>query len=193
MQALVDAVVARYDIPQRWYALKAKILGVDRLADYDRMASVATADVDDRLVGGHRDRARRVLVVLAASWPTSCSASSTRSGSTRRRARQAPRRVLRVHRAVAPPVRAAQLDRPARDVPTLAHELGHGLHAYLAREQGVFQLTTPLTLAETASVFGETVTSKRLLGTLDDPDERLALLAGDARGLDRHRVPPGRR
>src|SRR6185436_11102069 len=43
VQALVDAVVARYDIPQRWYALKARILGVPRLADYDRMASVASA------------------------------------------------------------------------------------------------------------------------------------------------------
>ena len=59
----------------------------------------------------------------------------------------------------------------------LAHELGHGVHGYLAREQGVFQMSTPLTLAETASVFGETVTSKRLLATLSDPNERLALLA----------------
>ena len=50
-----------------------------------------------------------------------------------------------------------------RDVLTLAHELGHGLHAYLARGQGVFHQTTPLTLAETASVFGETVTFGRLL------------------------------
>ena len=50
-----------------------------------------------------------------------------------------------------------------RDVPTLAHELGHGLHAYLAREQGVFHQSTPLTLAETASVFGETVTNNALL------------------------------
>jgi oligoendopeptidase F len=65
-----------------------------------------------------------------------------------------------------------------RDVATLAHELGHGVHGYLAREQGVFQMETPLTLAETASVFGETVTSKRLLGMLDDPNERLTLLAG---------------
>ena len=61
----------------------------------------------------------------------------------------------------------------ARDVATLAHELGHGLHAYLAREQGVFHQSTPLTLAETASVFGETVTSNALLATLDDPAARL--------------------
>ena len=57
-----------------------------------------------------------------------------------------------------------------RDVLTLAHELGHGLHAYLARDQGVFHQGTPLTLAETASVFGETVTFGRLLDATDDPD-----------------------
>jgi oligoendopeptidase F len=66
-----------------------------------------------------------------------------------------------------------------RDVLTLAHELGHGVHAYLARPQGVFHQTTPLTLAETASVFGETVTFGRLLGAIDDPQERLALLASN--------------
>ena len=69
-----------------------------------------------------------------------------------------------------------------RDVMTLAHELGHGLHAYLAREQGVFHMGTPLTLAETASVFGETVTFGRLLADTTDPAERLALLAESIEG-----------
>ncbi len=69
-----------------------------------------------------------------------------------------------------------------RDVLTLAHELGHGLHAYLARAQGVFHQTTPLTLAETASVFGETVTFGRLLGETTDPAARLALLAESLEG-----------
>jgi oligoendopeptidase F len=66
-----------------------------------------------------------------------------------------------------------------RDVLTLAHELGHGLHAFLAREQGIFHQSTPLTLAETASVFGETVTFGRLLEEVTDPNERLALLASN--------------
>jgi oligoendopeptidase F len=65
----------------------------------------------------------------------------------------------------------------ARDVATLAHELGHGVHGYLAREQGIFHQSTPLTLAETASVFGEAVTNQRLLSMLDEPGERFALLA----------------
>ena len=65
-----------------------------------------------------------------------------------------------------------------RDVLTLAHELGHGVHAALARPQGVFHQGTPLTLAETASVFGETIVFGRLLEETTGADERLALLAG---------------
>jgi oligoendopeptidase F len=64
-----------------------------------------------------------------------------------------------------------------RDVLTMAHELGHGLHAALAQPQGVFHQSTPLTLAETASVFGETLVFERLLAAADDDDQRLALLA----------------
>jgi oligoendopeptidase F len=64
-----------------------------------------------------------------------------------------------------------------RDVLTMAHELGHGLHAALAQPQGIFHQGTPLTLAETASVFGETLVFERLLGGLSDPRERLGLLA----------------
>ena len=69
-----------------------------------------------------------------------------------------------------------------RDVLTLSHELGHGLHAYLARSQGIFHQSTPLTLAETASVFGETVTFGRMLAATDDPAVRLALLAESLEG-----------
>jgi oligoendopeptidase F len=64
-----------------------------------------------------------------------------------------------------------------RDVLTMAHELGHGLHAALARPQGVFHHSTPLTLAETASVFGETLVFGRLLDAAKDDHERLGLLA----------------
>ncbi|MGI9577967.1 MAG: M3 family metallopeptidase, partial [Microthrixaceae bacterium] len=60
---------------------------------------------------------------------------------------------------------------------TLAHELGHGVHAFLSRPQGVFHQDTPLTLAETASVFGETVTFGRLVADAGDPADRLPLLA----------------
>jgi oligoendopeptidase F len=64
-----------------------------------------------------------------------------------------------------------------RDVTTLAHELGHGIHQYLARERGVFHQSTPLTVAETASVFAEELVFGRLLGETEDPAARLGLLA----------------
>ena len=68
------------------------------------------------------------------------------------------------------------------DVLTLAHELGHGVHAALARPQGIFQFTTPLTLAETASIFGETIVLERLLERAPDAAARLSLLAGSLDG-----------
>jgi oligoendopeptidase F len=65
----------------------------------------------------------------------------------------------------------------ARDVQTLAHELGHGVHQYLSRTQGVFHSDTPLTTAETASVFGEMLVFQRLMAEESDPKKRLTLLA----------------
>ena len=69
-------------------------------------------------------------------------------------------------------------DGKIRDVQTLAHELGHGVHQYLSRQQGALQAGTPLTTAETASVFGEMLVFQNLLKELDDPKEKLALLIG---------------
>ncbi len=177
VQALVDSVVARYDIPQRWYTLKAKILGVDRIADYDRMASVATAEsqvpwsvatetVTDAYSSFSGELAGIVQRFLREEWIDAPATPGKRGGAF------CAYTVPSHH-----PYVLLNWTGKTRDVATLAHELGHGVHGYLAREQGVFQMSTPLTLAETASVFGETVTSKRLLSTLTDPNERLALLA----------------
>jgi oligoendopeptidase F len=69
-----------------------------------------------------------------------------------------------------------------RDVLTLAHELGHGLHAALATSRGILEQHTPLTLAETASVFGETLVFSRLLEQADSPRSRLSLLAENIEG-----------
>jgi oligoendopeptidase F len=69
-----------------------------------------------------------------------------------------------------------------RDVLTLAHELGHGVHAALGARQGVFHMATPLTLAETASVFGETLVFGRLLDAAPTPESRLSLLAESIEG-----------
>ena len=177
VQALVDAVVNRYDLPQRWYSLKAKVLGLDRLADYDRMASVAD---DETSIGW--DEARTVVLDAYRSFSPELADVATRffdeqwiDAPTRPGKRPGAFCAYTVP-SHHPYVLLNWTSRP-RDVATLAHELGHGLHAYLAREQGVFHQSTPLTLAETASVFGEAVTNNALLAQLEDPDARFALLA----------------
>ncbi|MFM7270779.1 MAG: M3 family oligoendopeptidase [Actinomycetes bacterium] len=182
VQALVDAVVARYDIPQRWYALKARLLGVERLADHDRSASVATSEVRF----GWNESRELVLDAFASYSPDLASVAGRffEEGWIDAPLRPAKRggafcayTVPDVH-----PFLLLNWTSTRRDVLTLAHELGHGLHAYLARHQGVFHQSTPLTLAETASVFGETVTFGRILEGTTDPAERLALLAENIDG-----------
>ncbi len=177
VQALVEAVVACYDIPRRWYTLKARILGLDKLADYDRMASVAS---DETQIGWNEAR----TVVLDAYRSFSPEMADIARRFFDENWIDAPTRPGKRPGAFCaytvpshhPYVLLNWTSRP-RDVATLAHELGHGLHAYLAREQGVFHQSTPLTLAETASVFGEAVTNNALLEQLEDPGARFALLA----------------
>src|SRR4051812_16597465 len=182
VQALVDAVVGRYDIPQRWYALKARLLGVDRLADYDRMASVATAEEQF----GWDEAKELVLDAYASFSPRLADAGNRFFDEGWIDAPVRPGKRPGAFCAYTVPSHHPYLllnwTSRRRDVLTLAHELGHGLHAYLAREQGVFHMSTPLTLAETASVFGETVTFGRLLAATPDPDARLALLAESLEG-----------
>jgi len=182
VQALVDAVQARYDIPQRWYALKAQLLGLDRLADYDRMASVASSDEEF----GWSEARALVLDAYASFSPELATAAERFFTESWIDAPMRPGKRPGAFCAYTVPSQHPYLllnwTARRRDVLTLAHEMGHGLHAYLAREQGIFHQTTPLTLAETASVFGETVTFGRLLDSTDDPAARLALLAESLEG-----------
>ncbi|MGZ4675763.1 MAG: M3 family oligoendopeptidase [Acidimicrobiia bacterium] len=182
VQALVDAVVGRYDIPQRWYALKARLLGVDRLADYDRMASVAS--VEEQF--GWSEARELVLDAYASFSPQLADTGKQFFDEGWIDAPVRPGKRPGAFCAYTVPSHHPYLllnwTSRRRDVLTLAHELGHGLHACLARPQGVFHMSTPLTLAETASVFGETVTFGRLLEATPDPDARLALLAESLEG-----------
>jgi len=182
VQALVDAVVDRYDIPQRWYRLKAELLGVDRLADYDRNASIASVEEEftwsaateivlDSYGSFSSELAGVVNTFIRENWIDAPVRAGKRPGAF------CAYTVPSAH-----PFLLLNWTSRRRDVLTLAHELGHGLHAYLAREQGVFHQSTPLTLAETASVFGETVTFGRLLAETADPNARLALLAESLEG-----------
>jgi oligoendopeptidase F len=182
VQALVDAVQARYDIPQRWYRLKAQLLGLPKLADYDRMASVAAVDEEFAW-----SEARDLVLDAYASFSPDLSNVARRFFDEAWidapiRPGKRPGAFCAYTVPTQHPYLLLNWTARRRDVLTLAHEMGHGLHAYLAREQGIFHQTTPLTLAETASVFGETVTFGRLLEATEDPAARLALLAESLEG-----------
>src|SRR6478672_11957260 len=182
VEALLEAVRSNYDLPRRWYRLKAELLGVDRLADYDRMASVADEEAtvewpeasDLVLTSFHEfspvlgDLAQRFF---DERWIDAPVRPNKRGGAF----------CAYTTPSVHPFVMLNYTSR-RRDVLVLAHELGHGLHAALAIPRGPLEQHTPLTLAETASVFGETLVFRRLLDETTEPEARLALLAQNIEG-----------
>jgi oligoendopeptidase F len=175
--ALIEAVRGRYEIARRWYRLKARLLGVERLADYDRMAAVT----EDELTFPFA-QAREIVLDCYSSFSPDLGAVAKRFFEERRidaPVRPAKRGGAFCAAAVPSVFPYVLLNYTARrrDVLTLAHELGHGVHFALAARQGIFHQSTPLTLAETASVFGETIVFQRLLEEDSSPASRLALLA----------------
>jgi oligoendopeptidase F len=180
VQALRDAVVAAYPrLSHRYYRLKARWMGLERLQVWDRNAPLALET--PRLVGWEEAQAT-VLGAYAAFAPEMAEIATpffTRGWiDAGVKAGKAPGAfahptVTTVH----PYVMLNYLGKP-RDVMTLAHELGHGVHQVLAAGQGELLSSTPLTLAETASVFGEMLTFRRLLDQARTPAERKTLLAG---------------
>ncbi|HEV3318575.1 MAG TPA: M3 family oligoendopeptidase [Solirubrobacteraceae bacterium] len=177
VQALIEAVRGRYEIARRWYRLKARLLGVERIADYDRMAAVTDDDVTYTFA-----QAREVVLDCYGSFSPELGALAKRFFDERyidaplRPGKRGGAFCASAVPAVHPYVLLNYTSR-RRDVLTLAHELGHGVHFALAARQGIFHQGTPLTLAETASVFAETIVFGRLLAEDSTPASRLALLA----------------
>jgi len=177
VRALIEAVRGRFDIPQRWYRLKAKLLGVEQLADYDRAAPIATSETSYSFAD-----ARAFVLDTYQSFSPKAGAIVQRFFDERwidapvrehkRGGAFCAYTVPSVH-----PYVLLNFTAKRRDVLTMAHELGHGLHSALAQRQGIFHQDTPLTLAETASVFGETLVFERLLAESTSDAERLDLLA----------------
>jgi len=182
VRALVEAVRGRYDLARSWYRTKAELLGIERLADYDRMAAIAT---DDREIGWDEGReivqsafdslspeaGRVVERFFAERWIDAPPGPDKRGGAF------SASTVPDVH-----PYVMLNYTGRRRDVLTLAHELGHGLHQNLAARQGIFHQDTPLTVAETASVFAEELVFGRLLDAEKDPAARLGLLSEAVEG-----------
>ena len=180
VQALRDAVVAAYPkLSHRYYALKAKWMGLEKLEMWDRNAPLP--DGDDAVI--HWDEARATVSEAYANfspkmaklvepfftqgWIDAAVKPGKAPGAF------AHPTVSNVH----PYIMLNYLGKQ-RDVMTLAHELGHGVHQVLAADQGEMLSSTPLTLAETASVFGEMLTFRKLLDAAPDQVARKRLLAG---------------
>ena len=180
VEALRNAVVAAYPrLSHRYYALKAKWLGLDRMQVWDRNAPLpmesdkivdwdeATEMVMSAYAGFDPKMAEIAKPFFTDGWIDAAVKPGKAPGAF------AHPTVTPVH----PYVMLNYLGKP-RDVMTLAHELGHGVHQVLAAEQGELLSSTPLTLAETASVFGEMLTFQKLLDGAQSMKDRKILLAG---------------
>ena len=180
VEALRDAVVKAYPkLSHRYYELKRKWLGLDTLQVWDRNAPLPMED--KRIVGW--DAARETVMSAYAGFDPRMAEiaepfftkgwidAGVKPGKAP--GAFAHPTVTDVH----PYVMLNYLGKP-RDVMTLAHELGHGVHQVLAAEQGEMLSSTPLTLAETASVFGEMLTFRKMLSEAKTDAQRRVMLAG---------------
>ncbi|MEF8793003.1 MAG: M3 family oligoendopeptidase [Thiohalorhabdus sp.] len=176
VDALVDRVTDRYPLMARYYRLKASLLGVDTLFDYDRYAPIpgtqrtvsweeAQRTVLEAYGAFSTDMRAIAEMFFDLGWVDAPVADGKIGGAFSHPATPDAHPYVLVNFTGTP-----------GDVMTLAHELGHGVHQYLAREQGHFNADTPLTTAETASVFGEMLTFEHLMGQESDPQVRLGLL-----------------
>ncbi len=174
--ALMERVTAHFGLMARYYRLKARLLGLDTLYDFDRYAPLPEAE--------HRiswQEARET--VLAAFGAFSSRMRDIAAKFFDNRWIDAPVADGKTGGAFSHPATPdvhpyvlVNFTGTPSDVMTLAHELGHGVHQYLARDNGLFNADTPLTTAETASVFGEMLTFEHLMGAEPDPRARLGLL-----------------
>ncbi len=180
VEALRNAVVAAYPkLSHRYYRLKAKWMGLEKLQIWDRNAPLPTEPPRTVMWDEARETVSRAyagfdprMAELAEPFFTSGWIDAGVKAGKAPGAFAHPT-VTTVH----PYVMLNYLGKP-RDVMTLAHELGHGVHQRLAAAQGELLASTPLTLAETASVFGEMLTFQALLDAAKTPAEKKTLLAG---------------
>ena len=180
VEALRNAVVNAYPkLSHRYYELKRKWLGLDKMQVWDRNAPLP---MDDPSVVGWKQAEQTVMDAYSAFDPRMAEIAKPFFTDGWIDAGVKPGKapgafahptVTNVH----PYVMLNYLGKP-RDVMTLAHELGHGVHQVLAADQGEMLSSTPLTLAETASVFGEMLTFRKMLDAATDNSQRKVLLAG---------------
>jgi oligoendopeptidase F len=180
VEALRNAVVAAYPkLSHRYYALKAKWLGLETMQIWDRNAPLPIEDdklvdwtaAQEMVLSAYAEFSPEMAEIAKPFFTKGWIDAAVKPGKAP--GAFAHPTVTTVH----PYVMLNYLGKP-RDVMTLAHELGHGVHQVLAAQQGELLSSTPLTLAETASVFGEMLTFRKLLAAAKTPQERKVLLAG---------------
>jgi oligoendopeptidase F len=176
VQALVEAVTGRYDICVRYYRVKKKLLGVGDLHEWDRYApieqvtrDVSWEDAKELVLGSYHRFSAKAGALLEDFFDKGWIDAPVRPGKAGG-AYCMP--VTPRHH----PYVMLNFTGKLRDATVLAHELGHGLHDRLASKQHMFDYHPPLTLAETASVFGEALTFDRIMAEEKDPRVRLAML-----------------
>ena len=180
VDALVASVRAAYPrLSHRYYAMKAKWLGKDKLDHWDRNAPlpdrpervIPWKEAEHMVLSAYGGFAPEMADIARQFFDKRWIDAPVRPGKTPGAFSSST--VPSVH-----PYVLMNYQGKTRDVMTLAHELGHGVHQVLAAKQGPLLSQTPLTLAETASVFGEMLTFRKLLAETTEPKERKAMLAG---------------
>ena len=182
VHALVEAVTSRYDICVRYYAVKKQLLGVGTLHEWDRYAPIEQAtrdlsweDAKELVLGSYQRFSKRAGSMVEDFFRHGWIDAPVVPG-------KAPGAYCMPVTPRHHPYVMLNFAGTLRDALVLAHELGHGLHDLLASKQHVFDFNPPLTLAETASVFGEALTFDRIMAEEKDPKIRLAMLCGQCEG-----------
>lgn len=177
VDALMDAVLDNMDIVQRYYELKKEIMDLDNLYDYDRYdplpGTIPEADFKDskeKVLDAYEKFSPEMRDVAEKFFENDWIDAEIKSG--KRGGAYSASTVPSVH-----PYILLNFTDKTSDTMTMAHELGHGVHQYLARDQGVLQQSTPLTTAEMASVFGEMLLFDKLMNETEDPEKRLILIS----------------
>lgn len=185
VDAMVSAVRDAYPrLSHRYYAMKAKWLGMDQLNHWDRNAPLPQADTrvipwqeaKETILSAYGAFAPEMADIADRFFDRNWIDAPARSG-------KAPGAFAHPTVPSAHPYVLVNYQGKIRDVMTLAHELGHGVHQVLAASNGPLMAPTPLTLAETASVFGEMLTFRSLLEKAETKETRKIMLAGKAEDM----------
>ena len=194
VEAMVSAVREAYPrLSHRYYALKAKWFGKDKLDHWDRNAplpkveqrTISWNEARDTVLSAYSAFSPRMADIAQRFFDEDWIDAPTRPG-------KAPGAFAHPTVPSAHPYVLLNYQGKPRDVMTLAHELGHGVHQVMAGPNGALMAPTPLTLAETASVFGEMLTFRRLLDQTTEPGAAQGDAGGQSRGHDQHGGAPDR-